>query len=108
MTGRTYAGRGHRDLARIDLGVGDQLGNGFGHYRGISQHDLRFPDQARDWRDVAQKHEIKLVVERGVVRARGSDDEQRISVGLCGTDSLGSGIYTCPLPLSHNYTHSAP
>src|SRR5262249_28931043 len=81
MTGRTYASRCHRDLARIDLGVGNQLGNGFAHYRGISQHDLRLPDQARDWRDVAQTHEMKLVVEGAVAGARGPYDARRIAVG---------------------------
>src|SRR5262249_28326597 len=71
MTGRTHASRCHGDLARIGLGVGDQLRNGFGHDRRIGQHDLRLPDQARNRRDVAQKHEIKLVVERRVDRVEG-------------------------------------
>src|SRR5262245_27725331 len=102
MTGRTYAGRCHGDLAWIVPGEGDQLGNGFGHYRGISQHDLRLPDQARDRRDVAQKHEIKLVVERGVDRARGPDHEERIAVGRRAHDRLGRDIGAGARPILDN------
>ena len=62
------AGRRHVDLARIGLGIGDELGNGLGRNRWIHHHDIGHADDARDRRDVADEIEIELVVERRVDR----------------------------------------
>ena len=40
----------HIDLARIGLGIGDELGNGFGWKRWVYLHDERHADDARDRR----------------------------------------------------------
>src|SRR6266849_539082 len=92
MAGRTDAGRCHCDLARIGLGVGDQLGHGFGRDLRIGQHDLRLPDQARDRRDVAEKHEAELVVKCRVDRARWADHQERMAVGRRAHDRFGCDI----------------
>ena len=64
------AGRRHVDLARIGLGVGDELGNRLGRNRWIYLHDSGDADEACDRRDVADEIEIELVVKRRVDRVR--------------------------------------
>src|SRR5471032_2991265 len=108
MAGRTYASRCHRDLAWICLGVGDQLGNGFGRYRRTNQQDLRLPDQACDWYDVAKKHEIEFVVQRRVDRTRGTDHEERITIGGRMYDRLGCNIGARTWPVLDNEWLSEP
>ena len=70
MGRRSVAGRRHVDLARIGLGIGDELGNGLGRNRWIDHHDIGHADDACDRRDVADEIEIELVVERRVDRVR--------------------------------------
>ena len=74
------AGRRHVDLARVGLGVGDELGNGLGRNRRIHLHDVGHAHDARDRRDVADEIEIELVVERRVDRVAATDQEQRVAV----------------------------
>ena len=40
------AGRRHVDLARIGLGIGDELGNRFGRKRWMDHHDVGLADDA--------------------------------------------------------------
>ena len=86
------AGRRHVDLARIGLGIGDELGNRLGRNRWIDHHDEGRADDARDRRDVADEIEIELVVERRVDRVRRQDQEQRIAVRRRAHDRLGADI----------------
>ncbi len=86
------AGRRHVDLARIGLGVGDELGNGLGRNRWMYLHDVGRADDARDRRDVADEIEIELVVERRVDRIRRTDQQQRIAVRRRTHDRLGADI----------------
>ena len=62
------AGRRHVDLARIGLGVGDELRNRFYWNRWIHQHYEWLANDARDRRDVADEIETEFVVERRVDR----------------------------------------
>ena len=68
MAGSSDAGRPETDLARIGLGVRRELRNRFGRNRWIYHHHEWQADDARDGRDVANKNEIELVVERGIDR----------------------------------------
>ena len=68
MGGVPVPARRHVDLARIGLGIGDELGNRLGRNRWIHHHDMGRADDARDRRDVADEIEIELVVERRVDR----------------------------------------
>ena len=86
------AGRRHVDLARIGLGVGDELGNRLGRNRWIHHHDVGHADDARDRRDVADEIEIELVVERRIDRVRRADQEKRVAVGRRAHDRLGGDI----------------
>ena len=90
------AGRRHVDLARIGLGVGDELGNGLGRNRWIHHHDIGRADDAGDRRDVADEIEIELVVERRVDRVRRTDQQQRIAVG--GARTTASVPILLPAP----------
>ena len=67
------AGRRHVDLARIGLGIGDELGNRLGRNRWIHHHDKGHAADACDRRDVADEIEIELVIERRVDRVRRTD-----------------------------------
>jgi putative ABC transport system substrate-binding protein len=67
------AARRHIDLARIGLGVRDELGNRLGRDRWMDGHDKRLADDGCDRRDVADEIEIEFVVERRVDRVEATD-----------------------------------
>src|SRR4029450_1300318 len=92
MAGGSNAGRSQIDLARIGLGVGDELGDGFGRNRWIYHHDEGQADDACDGRDVAKKNEIKLVVEGRIDRVCRSYHEERVAVRRRPHDHLGADI----------------
>src|SRR5215831_18727235 len=73
MVSGTDAGRRLVDLARIGLGVGNELGNRLDRHRWIRLHDKGLAMSARDRGDVADQIEIKLLVERGVDSVHRSD-----------------------------------
>src|SRR5580693_3174447 len=81
MAGGSDAARAHIDLAGIALGVSDEFRDRLGRERRIDRHDQRRALDAGDRRDVARKTEIEIGVERGVDRARGAGEQQRVAVG---------------------------
>ena len=89
---RAAAGRGHVDLARIGLGVGDELRNGVDRERGMHLHHVRHADDAGDRRHVADEVEIELLVERRVDGVRGRDEQQRVAVGRRAHHRLGRDV----------------
>src|SRR5262252_7014394 len=92
MAGSSDAGRGHADLARIGLGIGDELGNRLGRNRWMYRYDVGLPVNAGDRRDVADEIETKLVIERGVDGIPTADHEQRVAVRRCAHDRIGADI----------------
>src|SRR5215472_18578364 len=94
MAGNSDTGRGHADLARIGLGIGDELGNRLGRKRWMYRYDVGLPVNAGDRRDVADEIETKLVIERGVDGIPTADHEQRVSVCGRAHDGLGSDVGT--------------
>ena len=80
------------ELARIGLGIGDELGNRLGRNRRIYHHDKGAADEARDRRDVADEIEIEFVVERRIDRVRRTDQEERVAVRRRAHDRLGGDI----------------
>src|SRR5262249_56537762 len=92
MGGSSDTTRRHGELAGIGLGISDELGNRFGRNRWIYYHDEGVADDAGDWRDVAEKNEIELVVERRVDRVRGTYHEERVAVRWRAHDRLGGDI----------------
>jgi hypothetical protein len=92
MAWRPVAGRGHTDLARMRLGVGDELGNCLGWKRWIYHHDKGRAGNACDRRDVADEIEVERVVERRIDRVRRDDQKERIAVRGCTHDRLGGDI----------------
>src|SRR6516165_9253621 len=73
MDRRSCTARRHIDLARISLGIGDELGNGFGWNRWIYLHDERHADDAGDRRDVGHEIEIQVFIERYIDSVARSD-----------------------------------
>src|SRR4051812_38873617 len=92
MGGASDAARSHVELARMCLGMGDELRNGLGRNRWIHQHDKGLTRDPRDWRNVADEVEVELLVERGIDRVCRSDREKRISIGCRAHDRLGGDI----------------
>src|SRR5499427_1308188 len=84
--------RCHVELARMGLGVGDELGNRLGRDRWIHYQDLGCADDGRDRRDVADEVEIELVVQRGVDRVVTTDQEKCVAVCGRAHDRLGGDI----------------
>src|SRR6516165_8313549 len=92
MAGSSDAGGGHADLARIGLGIRDELENRLGRNRWMYRYDVGLPVNAGDRRDVADEIETKLVIERGVDSIPTADHEQRVAVRRCAHDVLGADI----------------
>jgi hypothetical protein len=93
------ARRCHVDLARVGFGVSDELGNCLGWNRWIHHHKVRQPDDARDWRDVADEIEAELFVERRIDRMCAADQEQRVAVRGCTHDHLRRDIGASTRPV---------
>src|SRR5262249_1436668 len=80
--------RRHGELTGIGLGISDELRNRFGRYRWM----YGVPDDAGDWRDLAEKIEIELFVRRSIDRVCRSDEEECVAIGWCAYDRLGGNI----------------
>src|SRR5215831_940472 len=92
MGGRTVTVRRHANLARISLGVGDELGNFLRWYRWMDLHDKRRTGDAGDRCDIADEIEFKLIVEGHVDRVAGEDQKERMAVRLRPDDRLRADI----------------
>src|SRR6516225_11821392 len=68
MVSGTDAARRHVDLAGIDFGIGDEFGDRLDWHRGIHLYDKRVASNACNRRDVADKIELEIFVERRVTR----------------------------------------
>jgi hypothetical protein len=62
MGGASNARRPKIDLARMGLGVSDELGNILGRKRWSDFQDHRLAGNARDWRHIADEIKIELFV----------------------------------------------
>src|SRR5262245_8767183 len=92
MRSRPDAGRCHADLARIALGIGDELRRGFGRNRWIDLHDEGRPYHGRDRRDVADEIEVKFLIERRIDRGRRRSEQQRITIRRRTHDRFGADV----------------
>jgi hypothetical protein len=92
MSRESGAARRKIDLARIGLGIGNELWDRLCRKRWIYQHYKRPADDARDRRDVADEVEIELVVERRVDCVRRIDQKERVAVRPRTHDRLGGDI----------------
>src|SRR5262245_37759817 len=99
MARGTDAARRHGELARIGLGIDDELGDRIGWNRWIDHHDLGKADNARDGRDVADKIEIELFVERRIDRVCRSDEEERVAIRGRTHDRLSADIGASSRPI---------
>src|SRR5215475_2249306 len=80
------------DLARISLGISDELGDRLGRNRWMHQHDVGHDHNAGDRRDVTDEIEVELVIERRVHRVRRMDQEERIAISGRTHDRLRGDI----------------
>ncbi len=94
--------RCHVDLARIGLGVGDELGNCLGRDGRIYLHYISHAIDASDRRDVTDKIEIQVVIERLIDSVGRGHMQECIPVGCRPYDRLGSDIATCAGPVLNN------
>ena len=84
--------RRHVDLARIGLGISNELRDGLGRNGWIDHHDGRNADDAGNGRDVADEIEIEVVVKCRVDCVRLGDPKQRVAVGRGVHDRVGGDI----------------
>ena len=80
MGGSSAAGRRHRELAWIGLGIGDEVGNRPNRNRWIYLQDTGCSEEAGDRDDVAAEIETKLFVQRRIDRVCRSDEEQSVTI----------------------------
>jgi hypothetical protein len=78
---RAAARRGHVDLARIGLGIGDELGDGLGRHVRVHHHHVGEQHRPGNRRAVANEIERQLVVERRIDGVVGSDEADGVAVG---------------------------
>jgi len=90
----SYAGRCHIDLARMDFGVRDQLGNGFDVKRRVRHNDVGLAGDAGHRRDIADEVEGELVIERRIDGGVRTDHQERVAVRWRTHDRLGRDIGT--------------
>src|SRR5262245_31499754 len=102
------AGRSQIDFARLGLGISGKFGNRFGRDRWIYYHDHRKADEARDRRDIAEKNEIKLLVERRVDRVRRTRQEDRVAVRGRADHRLGADIAAATWAVFHDELLAEP
>src|SRR6516165_3529467 len=86
------ATRCHIDLARIGLGIIDELRNRLGWNRGMNHHDVDRAQQACDRFNITNEIEIKLGIERRVNRVRRRDEKECVAVGGRPYDRLRDDI----------------
>src|SRR5215831_10371717 len=86
------ATRCHIDLARIGLGIIDELRNRLGWNRGMNHHDVDRAQQACDRVNITNEIEIKLGIERRVNRVRRRDEKECVAVGGRPYDRLRAEI----------------
>ena len=84
--------RGHVDLARIGLGISDELGDGLRRERRRHHHDERRRADIADRRDIADEVEVEIVVQQVAERVRRRDLEQRVAVRRRADHGLGRQI----------------
>src|SRR5262245_16941167 len=82
----------HRDLARIGVGVGDELRHSLDRNRRIEGQNAGVTTQARDGRDIATKIETEIAVDRRIPCVRRAGFEQRVTVGRRPHDHLSREI----------------
>src|SRR5262245_33682762 len=96
MVRRSDAGRSHVHLAWIGFGESNEFWDGLGRNRRIDLHDLGHAEDAGDRRDIAEKHEAELVVERRVNSVRRGHQKERIPIWSRTDDRLGGDISAGP------------
>src|SRR5262249_6081926 len=92
MAGSSDAGRSQIELARIGLGVGDELGDRLARKRRTHHKDRRLGEDGGDRRNAANEIEVELLVERCIDGARGARQEKCVAVGWGTPDRLGADI----------------
>jgi hypothetical protein len=81
VRGRPGSERGHGDLARIGLGVGDQLGDAPGWERWMRNQHHGVNHETANRRDVAPHVEWQVLEYAGVDERRRPIEQQRVAVG---------------------------
>src|SRR3954452_12671083 len=99
MRDPTDATRTVGKLARIGLGMGDELGKRSCWNRWMHRHDKTTAHQTRDWSDVVNEIEIEIVVERRINGIRRSGQQERITIRSGAHDRLGGDVAACARPV---------
>src|SRR5262249_18504198 len=99
MLRRADAARRRVNLARVGLGIDDQLGHGLGRYRRMKHDKVGDCANTSNRRDVADKIEIELVVERRVDCVRGTNQEKRVTIRRRAYDRVDTDIAAAARPV---------
>src|SRR5262245_57533081 len=92
MCWRSIATGRHAELARIGLGIGNELGNGLGGDGSSYDHDSRQARNAHDRHDIADKIEVEFVIERRIYCVRRASPKERVSVSWRAHDRFGTDV----------------
>src|ERR1700727_2156121 len=92
MLGRANAAGGKTQLPRICFGIGDEFRNSLHRNRRMHLENVGNAEHSANWREVADKIEVKIAVERGVDRVRGGAPQKRVAVRWLTRNQLGCKI----------------
>ena len=95
-------------LARIRLGVSDELGDRLGRERRIRQQDESIVVDARDRNDVARDGDGALLIERHVDGVRRGEHQQGVAVSRRACDRLQGEIAAAARPVVDNHRLAEP
>src|SRR5262249_10173715 len=101
-------GRRHIDLARIGLGISDELGNGLSRNRRIDPHDALRRNGAGARRIGGDKIEVGVVIERRFNWFGRAGKEERIAVGGRPPARLSPDIAACARSVLDNELLTEP
>src|SRR4051794_24633864 len=102
MLRASAACRRQGDLARISLGIGDELRDRLRRDRWIDLHDKRQANDACDRCDIADKIKIELVIDRRADCILRIDQQKCVTIGWCTHDRFGTNVAAGARPSLNN------
>src|SRR5215475_9092711 len=98
----------HVYLARIGLGISNELGNARGRNGWIDHHDIWRTDEGHDRLDVLNKIVRELFVELGIDGVIRAGQEQRIAISRRTHDRFGRYVSAGPRPVLNDELLAEP
>jgi len=91
------------ELARICLGIGDQVGDRGNWQRRVDNHQIRPPHRERDRNQIAAHIVWRILFQRGVGGDHRGVEQKCVAVWGCTGDGLGANASGCARPVFNHH-----